>query len=174
MARFRHLHAAEGYDWQHGRPLGWSEWATSDPTKVGTTTGMYGDPLNDIADHISAIVHHGEKRYGLEVMPNHYDSENPWTWGIHEFRNTPSSAWDDPDFPEKHKGEWLNWTSPGEWDHPKGTPAKYYGHADDPFEAMKAAQDDWEAHKAHVDSQNLLKGGGGYDINQIMRDEGFR
>jgi hypothetical protein len=161
MARFRHLHAAESYDWQRGRPLGWSQWTQPRASD--------NEPHNP-DDHISAVVHHGEKRYGLEVMP---DDNRPgqWVWGTHEHR--PNA---DPDnYHEGYGGEWINWTSPGEWDHPPGTPAKYHGHADSPDEAMKAAQDDWEAHKAHVDAQNPLRNGDGedYDINQIMRDQGF-
>ena len=39
---------------------------------------------------------------------------------------------------------------------------------------MQEAQDNWEAHKAHVDAHNPLKNdGGGYDINDIMREQGF-
>lgn len=161
MARFRHLQASGGYDWQHGRPLAWSLWARPDKKMPSGSGG------HDPADHISAIVHHGEQRYGLEVMPND-NQPGKWVWGTHEHR--PYANPDDyhPDI----RGEWINWTSPGEWDHPSGTPAKYYGHADTPGEAMKAAQDDWEAHKAHVDAQNPIKGGD-YDINQIMREQGF-
>lgn len=160
MARFRHLHAAEGYDWQHGRPLGWSLWAQpGNPLPAG---GGGHDP----ADHVSAIVHHGEQRYGLEVMPSD-NFPGKWSWGIHQHRNVDPENYH-PDL----RSEWINWTSPGEWDHPPGTPATYYGRADTPGEAMKAAQDNWEAHQAHVDAQNLIRGDG-YDINQIMRDQGF-
>jgi hypothetical protein len=163
MARFRHLRqAAEGYDWQHSRPLGWSQW---------TQPRVSDNEPHDPADHISAIVHHGEQRYGLEVMP-HDGVPGKWSWGIHEYRPSGQEKLDDPDFPEEYKGEHMLWTSPGEWDHPEGTPASYYGHADSPGAAMRAAQDNWEAHKAHVDAQNPIKGGG-YDINQIMRDQGF-
>ena len=156
MARFRHLHAAGGYDWQHGRPLGWSQFAKPYPYAT-----------NDPADHVSAIVHHGEQRYGLEVMPSPYGG---WHWGIHQYRGEKQDLPEDLD--DKYRGEWWNWTSPGEWDHPEGSPAEYSGQADSPADAMKAAQDDWEAHKAHVDAQNPIKGGD-YDINDIMRDEGF-
>ncbi len=167
MARFRHL-AAERYDWQHGRPLAWSEWASDNPEKGRSP---FGGRLHHTDDHVSAIVHHGEQRYGLEVMPSD-TSDGEWSWGIHEYRNQRSPLWDWPDVEPEYLGEHLNWTSPGEWDHPKGTPAKYYGTASSPAEAMKFAQDNWETHKAHVEAQNPIRGGG-YDINQIMRDEGF-
>lgn len=157
MARFRHLHAAEGYDWQQGRPLVWGEWATSDPESGQKAPDGY--PANDINDHSSAVVHHGEKRYGLEVMPIHYLPAAPWTWGIHEHRNSRSSLWDMPEVEDKYKGEWLNWTSSGEWDHPEGSPAQYYGHAATAEEAQRAAEENWEKHKAHVDAQNPLKNG---------------
>jgi predicted RNase H-like HicB family nuclease len=52
--------------------------------------------------------------------------------------------------------------------------AGYYGQAPSREEAMQEAQDNWEAHKAHVDAHNPLKNdGGGYDINDIMREQGF-
>jgi hypothetical protein len=174
MARFRHLHAAadpyawEPETWQVGRPLGWSQWVKENNP---------GGAEHDIGDHISNIVHHGEQRYGLEVMPSDWQdyksSVRPgWVWGIHQFRPHGAEKNNDPDYPEEYKGEHLNWTSPGEWDHPEGTPAEYYGYADTHLAAMRAAQDNWDAHKAHVDAQNPLKnGGGGYDINDIMRGE---
>jgi hypothetical protein len=87
MARFRHLHAVSGTysgpeGWNVGRPLGWSQWVKENNP---------GGAEHDIADHISSIVHHGEKRYGLEVMPSDWQDQKSstrpgWVWGIHEFR----------------------------------------------------------------------------------------
>lgn len=152
MARFRHLRVAGGYDWQRGRPLAWSD-HVADPTKFHLSD-------HDINDHYSAIVHHHEQPFGLEVMPNDYDGAKPWTWGIHQYKRNRSSVWDYDD--DRYKGEWLNWISPGEWDHPKGSPAEYFGVAESPEEAMRLAQENWEKHRVHVDAErdrNLDIGG---------------
>lgn len=149
------------YPWQQNNPLAWSEYVSDNPSELSPS----GYPKHHADDHSSAIVHHGEQQFGLEVMPNSYDNKNPWTWGIHQHKNKRSLVWDDPDIPEEYKGEWLNWISSGEWDHPEGTPAQYFGQAATREEAMQAAEENWEKHKAHVNSQNPMYG----DINDFMR-----
>lgn len=161
MARFRRFRAAEGYNW-HRVPTAWKHWSEED----------FNQPrYNHPEEHRSAIVHHNEQRFALEVMPHRLRpgmEPETWYWGIHKHGEDPHVDWQE-----------TEWTAPGNWAddykyHPLNpSPAKYMGRADSPEEAMRAAQENWEKHKSYIDSMSPYRGsdggGGDYDINDIMR-----
>ena len=158
MARFAHLRVA-GVQWQHGVPGPWASW-TLPPRNMFRT---------DPADHATATVYHAEQPFTLEVMPkvdrdrNGHDRPTHWTWGI--FQNGRD--------PENYHKTNSEWTFPSTLKERHGSPSGYIGvHLPTREEAMKEAEEAWEAHKVHVDSKNPLRGDD-YDLNQIMRDEGF-
>lgn len=169
MAKMRRAgQQQESPDWRVG-PAGWSEWAV-DPGRGPDGEGWTQWNLPE--EHQSAVVHHGESRYALEVKPNRFepdpggewpDGRKAWTWGI--FQHGPDHTIQ----------EATDWTFPGNWKdrHTQtGSPASYFGHADSAEEAQREVERNWELHKQHVDSQNPVRGGD-YDINDIMRGEGM-
>lgn len=161
MARFRHLHVAGGVEWRHGVPGPWAKWTLPERNMFQT----------DPADHATATVYHAEQPFTLEVMPkvdrrNGHDRPMRWTWGI--FQNGRD--------PDNHHLTDSEWTFPGALgdryypeSHPKSGSGYIGMHVPTREEAMRQAEEAWEAHKAHVDSLNPLRNDD-YDLNSFMRD----
>jgi hypothetical protein len=163
MARFAHLRVA-GVQWQHGVPGPWDKW----------TLPERGTLRHETADHSTATVHHAEQPFTLEVMPrmNRQRSDAPlsWTWGL--FQNGRD--------PDNHHLTDSEFTFPGTLikrynpDHDSSAVggsngSGYVGHdVNTREEAMRQAEEAWEAHKARVDSRNPLRGDD-YDLGDIMR-----
>jgi len=163
MARFAHLRVA-GVQWQHGVPGPWAAW----------TLPERGPLRHETADHSTATVHHAEQPFTLEVMPdmNRQRSDAPlsWTWGL--FQNGRD--------PDNHHLTDSQFTFPGALierynpDHDStveggSNGSGYIGHGvNTREEAMREAEEAWEAHKVRVDSRNPLHGDD-YDLGDIMR-----
>jgi hypothetical protein len=164
MARFAHLRVA-GVQWQHGVPGPWAAW----------TQPERGTLRHDTADHSTATVHHAEQPFTLEVMPDmdrqRSDAPLSWTWGL--FQNGRD--------PDNHHVTDSEWTFPAVLakrhnpDHDPATAVRgngsgYYGGGlKTREEAMRDAEEAWEAHKARVDSRNPLHRDD-YDLDSFMRD----
>lgn len=127
------------------------------------------------------LVNHGETRYGLEVM----NSADGWLeWSIHR-QDGPDI--NDPDHWERMetpKGVHPFCGCIGETDEEhdlnfplgeeEGFAGLTNGGADDEEGIQLAKADVERAFKDYTDGLGHGLGGDGYDINQIMRDEGFR
>jgi hypothetical protein len=160
MARFAHLRVA-GVQWQHGVPGPWAAW----------TQPERGSLRSETADHSTATVYHAEQPFTLEVKPKmdrrHSDAPRSWTWGI--FQNTRD--------PDNHPLTDSDFTFPGaliKRHNPDGVGRSngsgYIGHdVRTREEAMRQAEEGWEAHKARVDSRNPLHRDD-YDLDSFMRD----
>lgn len=162
MARFRHLHAAEGLDWQHGTPLPhtkkWHDEAARDALRDPNRNPDHYDS----SKHSVALTSHGEQRYGLEVFPHQPWKDSPpgWAWTIQQ-QNGPDIS--NPD----HWGHsfHLQRDHGRASENPSG--AVYSGGGDTREEAMAEAEHNFQKHVDHLNGQNPLKRSD-YDINDIM------
>lgn len=168
MAKFRHLRAAgQGIQWVHGVPnaslketFEYSpedmDWEANRPKP-----GSLPQPI-DFSDHSTANVEYGEERYQLSAHPAHQNN----TRGL----GNPEFRW------LMHKQIGPDANDPNHWKlmaGPHRDQVVYLGDAYTKEEALRGAEQNWDKHVQLVNAQNPMKNGDGYDINQIMRDEGF-
>jgi hypothetical protein len=168
-ARGRRFAAVPGLDWQHGLVLPHTkEFYDHRRQEVIDDNDGYSNPDNyDATKGSIAFANHGEQRYGLEVMPF-----IPWldsdpglhTWYIQK-QNGPDA--DNPDHWGYHF-HLMRQHGHGSKD-PSG--ALYTGSGRSREEAMAGAEENLQKHIDHLNSKN--PGLGDYDINDIMRDQGF-
>lgn len=178
VARFRHIHATPDTG-------GWQNVALPHTLRsiehFNRNHGGGGSlPVEPEQVH-TRIVNHGETRYGLEV----HDSSDGWLeWSLH--RQTGPDI-NDPDHWERMgvpKGAhpYCSCIGDGDEEHdlnfPLGGEDGFAGNTDggpDADEGVQWAKADVErAFQNYTDSMGGGAGLGDYDINDIMRGEGFR
>lgn len=190
MARFRHL-AAQPINWQRGVLIPETADLMSTDRKRGWT-----DPWKP--KHVStAFVPHGERMHALQVNKETSITDEPYLWSIHAYRGPDgvdprqSFGWEHLD-PGNHAEECsMCEAGPGEKCHPEcwdqnsrtgggmrntledeqwqdGSRGELWGWQPDRDSAQRAAETAWAKYTGENGS-----GLGDYDINKLMRDEGF-
>jgi len=166
MARFRHLRAANEIEWTHGVPnlSIKNTWEYPAPHKLkydedGNEIRIGPPDEHDYSDHSTALVNYGETQYMLSAHPahpqSHMEGQPNFRWIMHQ-RVTPDKR--DPDGWKLLLG-------------PHRDTVTYLGDAWTKEQALRGAEANW---RQHVERTNAERPGiGDYNINQIMRNEGF-
>jgi hypothetical protein len=177
MARFRHLAAADEGGWARGMVLPHTRRSLDHFDRHHGGGGSLD--INNPKLFRTKIINHGETRYAVEV----HDTTDGWSeWALHE---QVGPDIDDPD-------HWQRMGVPqqvhpfcnclGESDEhdlnfPPGVDDGYAGYADgsqDDRSGVKAGKAAAEEAFQNEIAGTARPGIGDYDINKIMRDEGFR
>lgn len=165
----------------------------------GQERGLYGgSPPWKPKDLSTAIVYHGERPHALQVNHEKTIVGEPYLWSIHAYHGpggadpATSHGWEHLDPGDRDLECGMCGAEPGKqcdpdcWDQishtggPLGTTlederfqdgsrGELWGYQPDRESAQRAAETAWGRH-----TQRQGSGLGEMDINQIMRDEGFR
>jgi hypothetical protein len=167
MARFRHLASRHGLEWQHGVAFPHTTEWFGDAAKDALTDPARNPDHYNPANNSVAFADHGEQRYGLEVMPHQPWKDSPpgWAWTIQK-QNGPDAS--NPD----HWGYYFHLQKEHGPSSANPSGANYSGGWDSSTreEAMADAEHNFQKHLDHLNGQRPI---GDYDINDIMRDQGF-
>ena len=174
MARFRQATPDDGIMWRNSTPL------PHTARDIEHWNGNHAAAFNSIDDDwvSSALVNHGETRYGLEVMPD--ADHSGWFWKTHRQVGPDSS---DPDHWEDMGTGSLPSCGICDLNEPYQPASdlvdeRYYGYVPEPSEEGVSEQGEMAARRAAEEGfrREIATGGhglGDYDINDIMRGEGM-
>lgn len=190
MARFRHLHASQPINWQHGVLLPDTARYLKNYNEQTADGGSF--PFWNPEDVSTATVAHGEQMHALQVSKEphmiHVDAagnQGPsWIWSIRvhngddhknpdQWEHLNQVPEDVPLPGDKHDwdfngsltgGQELNKSGADDNANSDGTDGGYWGYHDNREGAMQAAENAWKKYVG--DTGNVV---GDYDINDIMR-----